>query len=65
MTAKTQIATPMSALDIQERMYGTLKTGSSGKKVKSRHEAIAIGLRALQADRNDPLGLTQAASLCS
>ncbi len=29
---------------MHERKHGTLKSGSSGKKVKSRKQAIAIGL---------------------
>ena len=29
---------------MHERKYGTLKSGRSGKKVKSRKQAIAIGL---------------------
>jgi hypothetical protein len=29
---------------MHERKKGTLKSGSSGKKVKSREQAIAIGL---------------------
>jgi hypothetical protein len=29
---------------MEERKAGTLKSGSSGKKVKSRKQAIAIGL---------------------
>jgi hypothetical protein len=29
---------------MRERKHGTLRTGSSGKKVKSRKQAIAIGL---------------------
>jgi hypothetical protein len=29
---------------MRERKQGTLKSGSSGKKVKSRKQAIAIGL---------------------
>jgi hypothetical protein len=29
---------------MQERKRGTLKSGASGKKVKSRKQAIAIGL---------------------
>jgi hypothetical protein len=29
---------------MRERKHGTLKSGSSGKKVKSRKQAIAIGL---------------------
>jgi Family of unknown function (DUF6496) len=29
---------------MQERKAGTLRSGSSGKKVKSRKQAIAIGL---------------------
>jgi hypothetical protein len=29
---------------MRERKKGTLKSGSSGKKVKSRKQAIAIGL---------------------
>jgi hypothetical protein len=29
---------------MHERKHGTLKSGSSGKKVKSRRQAIAIGL---------------------
>jgi hypothetical protein len=29
---------------MHERKHGTLKSGSTGKKVKSRKQAIAIGL---------------------
>jgi len=29
---------------MRERKHGTLKSGRSGKKVKSREQAIAIGL---------------------
>ncbi len=29
---------------MDERKHGTLKSGSTGKKVKSRKQAIAIGL---------------------
>jgi hypothetical protein len=29
---------------MRERKQGTLKSGSSGKKVKSRKQAVAIGL---------------------
>jgi hypothetical protein len=29
---------------MRERKHGTLRSGSSGKKVKSRKQAIAIGL---------------------
>jgi hypothetical protein len=29
---------------MHERKHGTLKSGTSGKKVKSRKQAIAIGL---------------------
>jgi hypothetical protein len=32
------------ARTMRERKHGTLKSGSSGKKVKSRKQAIAIGL---------------------
>ncbi len=37
--AKEKVAKTM-----HERKHGTLRSGSSGKKVKSRKQAIAIGL---------------------
>src|SRR4029453_1597847 len=40
---------------MQERKKGTLKSGRSGKKVKSREQAIAIGLsEARRAGAQDP-----------
>lgn len=35
---------------MHERKHGTLKSGGSGKKVKSRKQAIAIGLSEARAE---------------
>jgi hypothetical protein len=43
------------AKTMHERKHGTLRSGSSGKKVKSRKQAIAIGLsEARQAGEKVP-----------
>jgi hypothetical protein len=44
MTAKEKSASRHVARVMRERKRGTLKSGRSGKKVKSRKQAIAIGL---------------------
>ena len=46
---------------MEERKRGTLKSGRSGKKVKSRKQAIAIGLsEALRAGAKVPRKKTKA-----
>jgi hypothetical protein len=48
---------------MHERKKGTLKSGRSGKKVKSRKQAIAIGLsQARRAGAKVPQGLEQCAT---
>ena len=44
MAAKKKSASRKVARVMRERKSGTLKSGRSGKKVKSRKQAIAIGL---------------------
>jgi hypothetical protein len=44
MAAKKKSASRKVARVMRERKRGTLKSGRSGKKVKSRKQAIAIGL---------------------
>ena len=44
MAAKKKSASRTVARVMRERKHGTLKSGRSGKKVKSRKQAIAIGL---------------------
>jgi hypothetical protein len=44
MAAKKKAASRKVARVMRERKHGTLKSGRSGKKVKSRKQAIAIGL---------------------
>jgi hypothetical protein len=44
MAAKKKSASRKVARVMRERKHGTLKSGRSGKKVKSRKQAIAIGL---------------------
>jgi hypothetical protein len=44
MVAKKKSASRKVARVMRERKRGTLKSGRSGKKVKSRKQAIAIGL---------------------
>jgi hypothetical protein len=44
MAAKKKSASRVVARVMRERKRGTLKSGRSGKKVKSRKQAIAIGL---------------------
>jgi hypothetical protein len=44
MAAKKKSASRKVAKVMHEMKHGTLKSGRSGKKVKSRKQAIAIGL---------------------
>lgn len=44
MAAKKKSASQTVARVMRERKRGTLKSGRSGKMVKSRKQAIAIGL---------------------
>jgi Family of unknown function (DUF6496) len=44
MATKKKSANRKVAKVMRERKRGTLKSGRSGKKVKSRKQAIAIGL---------------------
>jgi hypothetical protein len=44
MAAKKKSASRKVARVMRERKRGTLKSGRSGKKVKSRKQAIAIGV---------------------
>lgn len=44
MAAKTTSASRKVARVMRKMKRGTLKSGGSGKKVKSRKQAIAIGL---------------------
>ena len=44
MAAKRKSATRKVARVMREMKHGTLKSGRSGKKVKNRKQAIAIGL---------------------
>ena len=44
MAAKKKSASRIVARVMREKKHGTLKSGRSGKKVKSRKQAIAIGL---------------------
>lgn len=44
MAAKKKSASRKVAKVMREMKHGTLKSGRSGKKVKSRKQAIAIGL---------------------
>jgi hypothetical protein len=44
MAAKKKSASRKVARVMRERKHGTLRSGSSGTKVKSRKQAIAIGL---------------------
>jgi hypothetical protein len=44
MAAKKKSASRKVARVMRQKKHGTLKSGRSGKKVKSRKQAIAIGL---------------------
>jgi hypothetical protein len=44
MAAKKKSASRKVARAMRKRKHGTLKSGGSGKTVKSRKQAIAIGL---------------------
>lgn len=44
MAAKKSVASRKVARVMRERKRGTLRSGRSGKRVKSREQAIAIGL---------------------
>lgn len=44
MAAKRSTASRKVKRAMHERKHGTLRSGRSGKKVKSRRQAVAIGL---------------------